>query len=41
MSVVKDVDLETMPTSIFLNDDEDDISERWLPEYVFLAAPCV
>ena len=28
MSVVKDVDLETMPTSIFLNDDEDDISER-------------
>ena len=24
MSVVKDVDLEAMPTSIFLNDDDDD-----------------
>ena len=24
MSVVKDVDLEAMPTSIFLNDDGDD-----------------
>ena len=24
LSVVKDVDLETMPTSIFLNDDDDD-----------------
>jgi len=24
MSVVKDGDLETMPTSIFLNDDDDD-----------------
>ena len=23
MSVVKDVDLEVMPTSIFLNDDDD------------------
>jgi len=23
MSVVKDVDLEAMPTSIFLNDDDD------------------
>jgi len=25
MSVVKDVDLEAMPMSIFLNDDDDDI----------------
>jgi len=24
MSVVKDVDLEAMPTSIFLNDDEEE-----------------
>jgi len=24
MNVVKDVDLEAMPTSIFLNDDDDD-----------------
>jgi len=24
MSVVKDVDLEAMPASIFLNDDDDD-----------------
>jgi len=24
LSVVKDVDLEAMPTSIFLNDDDDD-----------------
>jgi len=24
MSVVKDVDLEAMPTSIFINDDDDD-----------------
>jgi len=24
MSVVKDVDLEAMPTSIFVNDDDDD-----------------
>ena len=24
MSVVKDVDLEAMPTSIFLNDDDDE-----------------
>jgi len=26
MSVVKDVDLEAMPTSIFLNDDDDDVN---------------
>ena len=25
LSVVKDVDLEAMPTSIFLNDDDDDL----------------
>jgi len=28
MSVVKDVDLEVMHTSIFLNDDDDDDDDR-------------
>ena len=31
MSVVKDVDLEAMPLSIFVNDDDDDDDSDALP----------
>jgi len=31
MSVVKDVDLEAMPLSIFVNDDDDDDSDALPP----------
>jgi len=45
MSVVKDVDLEAMPTSIFLSDDDDDDDDDtetfYLLTYPSFLPPCV
>ena len=38
MSVVKDVDLEAMPSSIFVNDDDDDNDQRCANAYASTTA---